>query len=97
MIYKILLIISWIYVIFGVIGIFRFNNMYARLLTGSKIDTAASITIIAALIIRAGISQFSIKLLLILLFLMVTNPISNHVLARSAYLNGIEVKKEGKG
>jgi len=94
MIAKGILILSWIYIVFGMIGIFRFSNMYSRLLTSTKIDTVASITILIALILHSGFSYFSIKLFLILVFIMITSPISNHVIARSAYLNGIPIKKE---
>lgn len=94
MIAKGLLIISWIYIAFGMIGIFRFSNMYSRLLTSSKIDTVASITVLIALIFYCGFSYFSIRLLLILIFIMITSPISNHVIARSAYLNGIPIEKK---
>lgn len=96
MIAKGLLVLSWVYILFGMIGIFRFSNMYSRLLTSSKIDTVASITVLIALIFHSGFSIFSVRLLLILVFVMVTNPISNHVIARSAYLNGITITKEGK-
>ena len=94
MMYKILLILSWIYIAFGIIGIFRLSNMYSRLLTSSKIDTVASITILFALIFKSGFTPISIRLFLILIFILITNPISNHIIARSAYLNGIPVKKE---
>lgn len=94
MIYKLLLILSWIYMAFGVIGILGFSDIYSRLLTSSKIDTAALITIFLALIIKCGFSEMSVKLLLILLFMLITGPVSNHVIARSAYLNGVEIKKE---
>ncbi len=96
MIYKILLILSWIYISFGIIGIFRFPDMYSRLLTSSKIDTVAAITILFALIVKSGFNAASIRLALLLLFILISNPISNHVIARSAYLNGIQVRKEVK-
>lgn len=96
MIYKILLIISWIYILFGLVGIFRFSNMYARLLTSSKIDTVASITILLALIIKSGFSPITIRLFIILLFIMITNPVSSHIIARSAYFNGIQLKEDDK-
>jgi len=97
MIYKGLLILSWIYIVFGVVGIFRFKNMYARLLTSSKIDTVATITILIALIVKSGISDLSIRLLLIMFFIMITNPVSTHIISRSAYLNGIDITFEGNG
>ena len=31
MIWKILMAVSWMYITFGVFGIFRFNNLYSRL------------------------------------------------------------------
>lgn len=96
MIYKFILILGWIYIFFGIVGIFRFTNMYARLLTSSKIDTVATITILIALLIKSGFSSISIRLLLILIFILITNPISSHVIAKSAYLNGIPLKEEEK-
>ncbi|WP_425446614.1 monovalent cation/H(+) antiporter subunit G [Dethiothermospora halolimnae] len=96
MIYKILLVLSWVYIVFGMIGIYRFDNMYVRLLTSSKIDTVAFITIIIAMIIRSGFSQLTLRLFLIMFFIMLTNPVSNHIISRSAYLNGIGIKDEVK-
>lgn len=95
MIYKLLFILSWIYIIFGIIGIFKFKDIYSRLLTSSKIDTAAVLTIFFALIIKSGFSLMSLKLFLILLFIIITAPVANHVIARSAYLSGIKPMKEG--
>lgn len=96
MIYKGLLVLSWVYIIFGLIGIFRFKNMYARLLTSSKIDTVATLTILVALIIKSGFNSLSLRLFIIIIFLMITSPVSSHIIARSAYLNGIELKEEGR-
>lgn len=96
MISNILLVISWIYIIFGIIGIFRFKNMYARLLTSSKIDTVAFITIILALIFKVGFSGLSIRLIMILIFMLLTGPVSSHIIARSAYLNGVDLKDGDK-
>jgi multicomponent Na+:H+ antiporter subunit G len=70
--------------------------MYARLLTSSKIDTVASITILLALIIKSGFSPITIRLFIILLFIMITNPVSSHIIARSAYFNGIQLKEDDK-
>jgi multicomponent Na+:H+ antiporter subunit G len=70
--------------------------MYSRLLTSSKIDTVAAITLLIALIIKSEFTIFSLRLFLILFFIMITNPISNHIIVRSAYLNGISVRKEVK-
>ena len=80
--------------LFGVVGIFRFDNFYLRLLVSSKVDTVGALTLIIGLIIRHGISYFSGKLLLIIGIMLILNPLVAHMIARSAYLSGY--KLEGK-
>ena len=58
MIVVILLIISWIYIIFGIIGIFKSSQLYPRLLSSSTIDTVALLTILIALMIAYGLLDF---------------------------------------
>ncbi len=94
MIVNILLIIAWIYIIIGMFGIFKFKALHARLLSSTTIDTVASLTIFIALMVYIKDLSFIIRLLLIVVFMLITNPISNHVIIRSAYLNGISVKEE---
>lgn len=89
---NLMLALCCLYMVFGLVGIFRFRNIYARLLTGSKIDTAAMITLLLALMLRSGPGIFSAKLLVILLFIIVTTPISSHIIARSAFDSGLHVK-----
>lgn len=91
---NILLVLSWILITTGLIGIARFESLYSKLLTSSKIDTAAVILILVALILRVDLINFKIKLFIILAFLLLTSPISNHLIAYSAYFNGIEVEEK---
>lgn len=93
---SLLLLFSAIFIAFGIIGIYKYKDVYSKLLTSSQIDTVAAITTIMALIIRTGFSQSSVKLLLILLFIMLTGPVSNHIIARSAYMFGYNPKKEAQ-
>lgn len=90
---NILLVLSWILIVIGLVGIARFDSVYSKLLTSSKIDTAAVILMLVALILRVSIVSFRVKLSIILVFLLLTSPISNHLIAFSAYYNGIEVKE----
>ncbi|MBN4062728.1 MAG: cation:proton antiporter [Alkaliphilus sp.] len=89
MIYKGLLILSWIYIVFGIIGLFRFHNIYTRFLVSSKIDTVAFITIIFAIMIRTGFELITLKLFVVLFFFMISNPVSTHMIVKSAYDNGL--------
>lgn len=93
MIYCILFSLSWIFLIFGVIGIFRFKSIYSRLLTSSKIDTAATLLILIGLIVKVGFNGMAFKLFMIICFIMLTSPVINHVIAKSTYLNGVPIQE----
>lgn len=87
----IILALAWLFLIFGMISIFTLKNLYTRILTSATIDTVASFLVLFALMIISGTFAFIIRLLLLVIFLLITNPISSHVNIRSAYLTGIPV------
>lgn len=71
----------------GVIGIFRMPNTLCRLQSSTNIATMGVMPIlIGASIYGFYINDISmgVKVLLILFFLIITNPIASHVMARSA-------------
>ncbi len=86
--------IGLLFLAFGILGIFRFSNFYARILVASKIDTVAFLTILAGVIVRQGWSAFSLRVVLILVIMLLINPLITHIITRSAYLSGYKVKKE---
>jgi multicomponent Na+:H+ antiporter subunit G len=84
---SILLVISWLFIFFGVIAIFVFRNLYMRIIASTIIDTVASIVVIFAAIVLMFEIGFIFRLILLILFLILTSPISTHVNIRSAYLS----------
>lgn len=92
MISNFFLVISWIFLIFGVIGLFRFQSIYLKILVASKIDTIAFFSIILTLVFRIGFQWESLKLFIILIFFMITNPLNSQFIGRSALVNGIPLK-----
>lgn len=91
---NILIILSIIFISFGVFGIFRFKDFYPRILISSKVDTVGLLTMMAGIIVRSGFTFFSAKVLLIVLLFVITNPLSTHSIARSAYNGGHKPKEE---
>jgi multicomponent Na+:H+ antiporter subunit G len=83
-----LLIIGCIFIGFSIVGILRYRNIYTKILLISKVDTVATLTIIIGLIIKMGFSMATVKLIILTVFLMITNPINTHMIARAAWLNG---------
>lgn len=64
------------------VGMIRFPDLYTRLHAGSKCLIAGGISVLMGCIVLEGISFDSLKLIVILTFLLLTNPIAIHVIAR---------------
>lgn len=94
MISDILIVLSWIFITIGLIGLRRLKGVYSRLLSSSKIDSVATITLFIALMIKKGFTMVSLKLLVILIFYLLTNPVTNQIIGISAYRSGVKLKEE---
>lgn len=75
--------------VLGALGVLRFPDFYTRLHAAGMTDTLCALMIIAGLIVQAGISLLTLKLALILLFLLFTAPTASHALARAALSDDI--------
>ncbi len=87
---NLLVITGSLIVIIGLIGVYRMPDFYTRLHAASVIDTLGTMLIVTGLIILAGISLISVKLFLILLFILFTTPTAAHALAKSALHGKLE-------
>ena len=84
----VIIIAGIVFILFGILGIVRFNEFFARALISAKIDTVGAITIILGVAIRNGFGFFSLKALLLIGMMMIVNPLVSHTIARSAYMGG---------
>jgi multicomponent Na+:H+ antiporter subunit G len=73
----------------GGIGINRFPHFYSRLHAAGVIDTLAAALVLAGLAPVFGWTLGTLKLAMILVFLLFTSPTACHALARSAHLSGL--------
>lgn len=76
--------------IIGGLGLLRFPDLYTRLHAGGMTDTLCMLLIIGGLMLQAGLSILSIKLALILLFMLFTAPTASHAVARAAMLDNVK-------
>lgn len=74
----------------GVYGIIRLPDTYARLHAASKIVSLGVISLLLASTVTGDPAVFA-RVALISAFLLVTTPVSAHVVARAAYLRGEEM------
>lgn len=79
-----LLLLSAIFTFIGIFGMFKFDNFYAKVLASSKIDTTAMITLIFGVSVRSGLTWFTLKALLVLIFILFINPIITSKIVQSA-------------
>ena len=84
----ILLALGGACVLIGGIGALRLPNFYARLHAASLTDTMAAILIFLGLMLQAGFTLTSVKLLAILIFLLLTGPTASYALANASLLSG---------
>ncbi len=74
----------------GSLGIVRLPDFYTRAHAASKIDTMGIMLLLAGLAMHEGVTLSTGKLVLIIIFVAVANPVGAHALARSALRFGLK-------
>lgn len=89
----VLLSFGGLFVFIGGIGVLRMPDLYTRIHAASLTDTMGAVMIIAGVMLQAGPSLAAIKLIIILLFLLITSPTAANALASAALLAGQRSKE----
>ena len=99
-------VVSWVslvtggfLIITGGIGVMRFPDLYTRMHASSVTDTGGAGLVLFGLMLQAGLTVVTVKLVLVLWFLLFTSPVSSHVLAKAALHGKLEpmVDEEEEG
>lgn len=92
-------ILSSIFIIFGtffffvgVVGLIRMPDVFSRMHATTKCDTMGAGLIYFGLIIWQGVTFTTLNIVLILVFIWITNPTAAHYIAKSAYV--LKLKEE---
>lgn len=96
MIAYLFIFLGLVFIFFGTLGIIRFPDIYTRLQTSSKCDAAGAVALLVGLMVREGLDSISLRILIILMFLLLTNPVASHAIARSAAIRGIKPWRKKK-
>lgn len=78
--------IGAIFLMLGSLGILRMPDIYNRLQAGTKASTLGSIGMLLGVAFLQP--EWAVKIFIIMLFILMTNPISSHAIARGAYRSG---------
>ena len=78
-----------VFSVIGGIGILRMPDFYTRMHAASITDTAGMALMLAGLMLQAGLTLVTAKLVFIMVFLIITSPTATHALARAALHDGV--------
>jgi multicomponent Na+:H+ antiporter subunit G len=78
------------FMLVGSIGILRLPDFYSRTHAVSMSDALGISSVMLGLIVHEGFTQSSLKLLFIILFVALSNPIGSHALSRAAYIRKLK-------
>lgn len=86
-----LLVAGAIFLLLGGLGLVRMPDVFNRIQAGTKATTLGTLFSLAGFACLQP--EWAIKLFLIGLFVLFTNPLSSQVLARAAHRSGIPMTK----
>lgn len=86
----ILLILGFLYINVAALGVLRLPDFYSRLHASGGCETLGMFLAISGLILLEGFNLTSLKLLIIVMFILLANPIGTHTLSRAAYRSGLQ-------
>jgi multicomponent Na+:H+ antiporter subunit G len=77
-------------IIVGLLGVYRMPDFFTKLHAASVIDTMGTMFIVIGLMLYSGFNLVSVKLLLVMIFILITTPAAAHALAKSALHGGLK-------
>ncbi len=78
----------------GIYSVLFYKDFYARVVITSKVDTMGLITVLFGIMLISGSWSVALKLLLLLVFDLLTGPLATTGIAHSAYKSGYRIKRE---
>ncbi len=94
----ILIAFSLFFAFAGVVGMIRMPDTFCRMQASTNITTFGILGVIIGGILYSifmlGNSEMAIKLAVLGVFYIITNPIASHALAKGAYWHGVRPEKE---
>jgi len=84
-----LMAIGVIFVLAGAIGVVRLPDFYTRMHAAGVTDTLGAEMIVLGLMLQAGFTLLSAKLLLVGFILFLTSPTATHAVANAAHRAGL--------
>ena len=89
-----LILAGCFFILAGAIGLLRLPDVFTRVHAASLIETVGAGFLFAGLMLQAGFTQATLKLLFLLLLFFFTGPVITHALAQAATQSGLKPELE---
>lgn len=90
-------ILSWaclvsgaVFSVIGTVGLIRMPDFYTRVHAASVTDTAGAGLLLAGMMLQAGFTLVTVKLIIIGLLILFTSPTATHALCKAALMRGLK-------
>jgi multicomponent Na+:H+ antiporter subunit G len=80
-----------VFLLVSCVGLLRLPDFYTRAHAVGKAETLGSMLTLVGLVLYNGVALSSLKLLLILAIIAITNPTATHALTRAALRSGLKI------
>ncbi len=78
----------------GTLGILKFPEVYSRAHSSAKCDTLGAILTLISFCIYNGFNLVTVKIVIIIIFIMITSPTATHIITRGYYEKKEDSKNE---
>jgi multicomponent Na+:H+ antiporter subunit G len=86
----ILIVLGSGFCVIGALGLLRMPDFYTRMHAASLVDTLGAWLLLLGMMLQAGFSLVTVKLIFVAMLLFFTGPTATHALARAARARGLE-------
>jgi len=98
-----LMLIGFVFLLGGTVGILRFPDFYSRLHAAGKLDTLGSLAVFTGLVaynqqhLTLGETLTSLKILMCMVFVFLASPTATHAIVDAGMAAGLMPWKKPKG
>jgi len=85
-----LIVAGGLFCVVGAIGLIRMPDMYTRMHASGVIDPFGVALLLMGLMLQAGFTLVTAKLIVLVLLLLFTSPVACHALGRAALHRGLK-------
>lgn len=89
-----LTVVATAFSVIGVLGVFRFPDVYQRLHAAGMVATFGVVLLLAAAVLAIGVSVP--KAVVLIALILIAGPVASHAIGSAAYRTGVPLRGSGR-